>query len=246
MKNFEIACEKALGDWIDGIEEVPGVEYSENHIKKINTIAGGKHVFNVYVTKTLFRVLVAAVIIFSLSIVGFAVKEIVESKKIVNLHGQMYGVENPVLKPVTDLEYGYIPEGFVLDANQSEFDNHYEEKQEFISRYFNSADGHFEIHKYNEYAAGSHYTGNSGATKITQFTENGIDYLTEEYENEFNYIKITEFTEDGISYLLFEYTEKGMDKRYSCALEWNMNGYMYSVNGNISSEEVRKIAKDVR
>lgn len=246
MKNFEIACEKALGDWVDSIEELPEVEYSENHIKKINSIAGGKHVFNVYVTKTLFRVLVAAVIIFSLSIVGFAVKEIVESKKIVHLRGQMYGVENPVRKPVTDLKYGYIPKGFILDTNQSEFDKRYEEKQEFISRYFNSADGHFEIHKYNEYADASHYTGNSGEAKITQFTENGIDYLTEEYEDEFNYIKLTRFTEDGINYLLFEFTGKGTDKRYSCSLEWNMNGYMYGVNGNISSEEIRKIAKDVR
>lgn len=246
MKNFEIACEKALDDWIDSIEELPEVEYSENHIKKINSIAGGKHVFNVYVTKTLFRVLVAAVIIFSLSIVGFAVKEIVESKKIVHLRGQMYGVENPVRKPVTDLKYGYIPEGFILDTNQSEFDKRYEEKQEFISRYFNSADGHFEIHKYNEYADASHYTGNSIAPKITHFTKDGIDYLTKEYDNELFIVKMTTFTENGINYLLSEYIGKENDKRYSCSLEWNMDGYMYGVNGNISSEEVRKIAKDVR
>lgn len=225
MKNFEIACEMALGDWIDGIEELQKVEYSENHIKKINSIAGGKHVFNVYVTKTLFHVLVAAVIIFSLSIVGFAVKEAVESKKILNLHGNMFEVEHPQNSPVTSLEYGYIPEGFILDTNQNEYEKRYEEKQRYIYRHFYTADG-------NRLTIAKHDEGASF------------------YDPPSDFIKMTRFTEGGINYLLSQYMEKNGDElivndNFS-DLRWHADGKIYWIYGDVSVEEALKIAREMR
>lgn len=203
MKSFEIACERALDDWIDSIEELPEVEYSKNHIKKINSIAGGKRIFNVYVTKTLFRALVAAIIILSLSIVGFAVKEAVESKMILNLHGSSFEIENPVILPVTNLEYGYIPEGFVLDTNQSEFEKRYEEKQRFIVRRFDNGNKCINIYKGDEYTS---FSQNEYDKKIMErINDDGTNYLLFEYGDENCYLA---WNANGYIYIIFANVSK--------------------------------------
>lgn len=230
MSNFETACNLALNNWVNDIEEISYIEYSENHINKMNSIIKGKRIFNVYVSKNVFKLIVAAAIVISLSIISFGVYEAVQSKNLSIGKSKIWGnnvltiegldVDKAQDTPVTEFEYNYIPEGYVQDK-ASYFDAKSEKLGYYAIRRFNNGDKHLEICKARE--------------------DTAISLLD---EHEWNYKTIEQ---NGITYLMESaFDENGNEIRDISALYWDCNGYVYFIFGPISVEEALKIAENMK
>lgn len=222
MSNFEMACNSACNKWVNDIEVLPEIKYSSNHVNKIESILRGKRIFNVYVSKNVFRFIVIAAIILSLSLISFGVYEGINSKKIIDGGNGMYIVEGAKQNTavlVKDFQYGYIPEGFV-EEELNEFEIRYEREGEWALKRFSNGDKQLEIIKYRE-----------NATRMIL-----------NYDN----IKTDRFEEDGIQYLRTIWTSGDDSQILYIMLEWAANEYWYVVSGNISQEDAIKIAKDMK
>lgn len=233
MNNFEQACFNSCEKWVNSIEEIEEPNYPQKHFKKINAIANGKRIFNVYVSRTVFRLIVAAAIILSLSMVGFAVSEVIPvipSKNIT--FGKSLIFENDILvfegldedyarnSKVTNLEYNYIPEGYVQEEI-SKYESHGEQNGYWAVRKFNNGDKHFEIWKWRENTSVPVHLDD---VEIEKFTE-----------GEINYIRMVSIETDRNG------------KQHECTqLYWDINGFLYSINGYISPDEALQVARYVK
>lgn len=222
MNKLQLACELVCSEWVDSIEEITEIEYSENHIKNIEKIINSK---NLKLGKNTIKVLLVAAVIASLTIIGFSASETVKSKTISKgkdmLNNDVLVVEEldfdkAVQTPVTDFYYSYIPEGYIQEQI-SEFDARCEREGLSAVRRFNKDDNHLEICKLREDTV---LANNDG--KSLEITENGINYLVY-------------FSKGGMKDCINVY--------------WNVDNYVFAVylsGQEISLEEAMQIARGMK
>lgn len=231
MNKFEKACDLELENWVNSIDEVDEITYSENHINKIKQIQkkASKQIFG----KNTMRVLIVAAIVFSLGVISFAGYEFIESKKLSPTKGKIFGADILTVEgldidkaqntPVTSFEYGYIPEGYVQEEID-EYDARCEKEGLSAARKFNKEDKHLELWKFREDVVISF----ANEKIVYRYTENGRKYI------------MTQFFYEG------ENINTAFDTASSVGtLMWDENGYVYEVSG-LTFDEAIKVARNMK
>lgn len=206
MDKLMQACELSMRDWLSAFPtEIPKAEYSKNHEKWKKKLFDKMRNdrYHRITTRTVKIMLVAAVISAMLltAFVKPSSRELVLD--IFEDAGQIILSEHNDNLIGSDLEIGYVPEGFTLESKDG---NKLLQHCKYISN-----NGSF-FHVEKTVSKSSVYFDTEG-TGPQKFIEDNIEYV-------------------------FNESESG-----SGILIWTKNDYIYSINGYISLDEMKKIAK---
>lgn len=274
MNNFEKACFDSCEKWVNSIEETQEPIYSSNHIKKMNAILyRNRGLFN----RKTFIVLVACILLLVLNIVAFAyIGSQTKSKDLIfysqnpikiggyesgsSIRVRVKGANSKNDKLIENLEYGYIPEGYVDLLIDEHLSNKYawgyeNGKYRIFNREFERYEnGEVADRIYVTKVVESNGMNVQNAKIYTDSDKTGEELMDDLLNN--NGIeavspdlyelmeRVTDFEENGIHYYFIAPKDEG---EMGGELYWDYDGYLYILTGyNLPLEELIKIAKDVK
>lgn len=272
MNNFEKACFDSCEKWINSIEVIAEPNYSQKHVKKMNSIANGNVRFN----KRTVMILVACMLILALNIVAFAyIGSKQKSKDLIfyksyplqigdfemdsGIDVRVKGAEDYNEKKLfDDLQYGYVPEGYedILIDQEENFNKlawgYDGSKYKYFQRDFEKKEGDTVV-------------GRITAIKVLESNEltvyNNVIYCDGDMSSDdaINDVLENRNTEEKSKDLyeiierLQEHKENGIHYYFlpnedelltGGRLYWNYEGYLYELTSNtVSAEEMEKNGK---
>lgn len=272
MNNFEKACFASCEKWVNSIEETQEPNYSEMHIKKMNTILhGNRRLFN----RKTFIVLVACILMLTFSIVAFAYvgsqtksKDLIfYSQNPIKIGGYESGSSINVRvkgsadykKTIENLECGYIPEGYReiphdaydakylwtdVDGNYIYYSREFEkyENGEYVGKIF--IDTRVEYNEIHLRNSSIYISEDKTGEELKKDILNNENIETVSPDLYELMERVTDFEENGIHYYFIAPKD---EDQIGGELLWDFDGCIYKIEcWSLPFEELVKIAKDVR